>query len=94
MKHLTVEEIIQFVSMTELTTETIHFSAAVNGHIRKCAKCLELVKSFQMVHDELSHLQVRSMPPELGLEMESVSNEKVKKTEEKYRDSDTCEGSR
>lgn len=54
MKHLTVDEIIQFVSLTELNSEAINLSASVNEHIRKCGKCLKLVRAFQMIYDEFS----------------------------------------
>lgn len=56
MNHLTVDEIIGFVSLTELNTEAIELSAAINGHIRKCEKCLKLVRAFQMIYDEFSEL--------------------------------------
>lgn len=52
MEHLNVEKIIAFVSLTELNSEAIRLSADVNGHIRECKKCLELVRSFQMIYDE------------------------------------------
>ena len=51
MKHLTVDEILNFVSLTELNNESI-------GHIRKCEKCLKLVRAFQMIYDEFSRLNV------------------------------------
>lgn len=56
MKHLTVDEIIEFVSLTELNGEAINLSASVNGHIRECEKCLKLVRAFQMIYDEFSRL--------------------------------------
>ncbi len=56
MKHLTVDEMLDFVSLTELNNESIQRSAAVNGHIRKCEKCLKLVRSFQLIYDEFSRL--------------------------------------
>ena len=56
MKHLTVDEIIEFVSFTELNSEAINLSASVNGHIRECEKCLKLVRAFQMIYDEFSRL--------------------------------------
>lgn len=56
MKHLTVDEIIEFVSLTELNSEAIKLSASVNGHIRECEKCLTLVRSFQMIYDEFCRL--------------------------------------
>ncbi len=58
MKHLSIDEIIDFVSLTELNGDSITISATVNGHIRKCEKCLKLVRSFQMVYDAFSRLQV------------------------------------
>ncbi len=56
MKHLTVDEIIEFVSLTELNGEAINISASVNGHIRECEKCLKLVRAFQTIYDEFSRL--------------------------------------
>ena len=56
MKHLTVDEIMDFVSLTELNSEAIRLSAYVNGHIRQCEKCLNLVRAFQMIYDEFSRL--------------------------------------
>ena len=56
MKHLTGDEMIAFVSLTELNSEAISLSASVNGHIRRCEKCLKLVRSFQMIYDEFSRL--------------------------------------
>jgi len=52
MNHLTVDEIIEFVSSSKLNDETVALSAKVNGHIRKCDKCMRLVNAFQLVHDE------------------------------------------
>ena len=52
MKHLTVDEIIDFVSLTELNSEAVKLSATVNGHICRCRKCLKLVTAFQTVYDE------------------------------------------
>lgn len=57
MKHLTVDEMMEFVSLTELNADAIMLSAAVNGHIRKCDKCLKCVQAFQLIHDEFSNLR-------------------------------------
>ena len=56
MKHLTVDEMIRFVSLTELNAEAKMLSAAVNGHIRRCGKCLKYVQAFQTIHDEFVQL--------------------------------------
>ncbi len=54
MKHLTIEEIIEFVSADKLTEDVLKLSAAVNRHISKCAECHRIVKAYQMVYDEFS----------------------------------------
>lgn len=58
MKHLKVEQIIDFVSLTQFDSEAVALSATVNGHIRKCQKCLRLAKAFQMIHDEFSNMHI------------------------------------
>lgn len=57
MKHLTVDEMIDFVSLTKLNAEALMLSATVNEHIRDCDKCLKRVQAFQIVHDEFARLQ-------------------------------------
>ncbi len=54
MTHLTVDEIVEFVSLNKLNREALKLSATVNGHIRKCEKCLNRVSAFQMIYDEFS----------------------------------------
>ena len=56
MQHLRVDEIIDFVSLSELNDEAVALAATVNGHIRKCQHCLRLTKAFQMIYDEFTHL--------------------------------------
>ena len=57
MKHLTVDEMINFVSLTELNAEALMLSATVNEHIRNCDKCLKRVQAFQLIYDEFAKLQ-------------------------------------
>lgn len=52
MNHLTVDEIIEFVSSSKSNAETLQLISSVNQHIRMCSKCLSLVNAFQIVHDE------------------------------------------
>lgn len=54
MNHLTVDEIIAFVSFTQLNQETMALSVRVNGHIRKCEQCRKLVDAFQLLYDEFT----------------------------------------
>lgn len=56
MAHLTVNEIIEFVSFDKLSEKTVALSSKVNEHIRSCPNCLEKVSSFQMVYDELCRI--------------------------------------
>lgn len=56
MTHLTVEEIIEFVSFDKLSEETVALSTKVNEHILSCPKCSKKVSSFQMVYDELCRI--------------------------------------
>ena len=58
MDHLTIDEIIDFVSLDRLNRESVELSAAVNGHIRRCKKCLKLVRAFQMIYDEFERLNM------------------------------------
>lgn len=56
MKHLSVDEIIEFVSSCRLDSNGIECIKSVNEHIRKCPECLKTVRAFQMVYDEFSAL--------------------------------------
>ena len=53
MTHLTVDEIIEFVSFDALNKENLVLAAKVNGHIRSCKSCFEKVSSFQTVYNKL-----------------------------------------
>jgi len=59
MNHLTFEEMTDFVSMTEMDTESLTLASKVNGHICRCQKCLELVRAYQSIYDEFCDLHVR-----------------------------------
>lgn len=52
MEHLSVDEMIRFVSLTELNAEAVKLSASVTKHIRSCHSCLRQVRAFQMIYDE------------------------------------------
>ena len=56
MTHLTVDDIMEFVSLTELNSESLKLAATVNGHIRNCKECRELVNAYQTIHDEFLRL--------------------------------------
>ena len=60
MNHLTLDEIIDFVSLTEINEETIQLMGEVNAHIARCRECRELVRSYQLVYDEVFRAALRS----------------------------------
>ncbi len=53
MKHLTVDEIIAFVSFSEINKETLAAAAAVNSHILNCAACREKVEAYSLIHEKI-----------------------------------------
>lgn len=82
MDHLTVDQIIEFVSMNKLDEDAIALSATVNGHIRKCEKCLKLVRAFQTVYDEFYRLNFNGDFKKFVEEaIEDAKNEKKKSSE-------------
>lgn len=54
MDHLTLDDVINFVSLTEMNDESMQLISKVNDHIARCSECRELVRSFQAVYDELN----------------------------------------
>lgn len=56
MTHLTVEEIIDFVSFKELTEENIALAKKVNEHICSCKDCFQKVSAFQTVYEEFQRI--------------------------------------
>ena len=52
MKHLTVDEIISFVSINKLDDESLELAAKVNAHIWECGGCRNRVDAYQTVYDE------------------------------------------
>lgn len=52
MKHITIDEIIDFVSFDKIDNRTLEMSRKVNGHIRNCEECIQKVRAFQAMYDE------------------------------------------
>lgn len=59
MEHLKIDDIIAFVSAEKLDQDFLELSMTVNGHIRECDECMELVNAFQLLYDEFKKLQNR-----------------------------------
>ena len=52
--HLTIEEILNFITMDSITPEGIQLAARVNCHIMQCEECRKKVEIYQIVNDKLS----------------------------------------
>ena len=57
MKHLTVDEIIDFVSFDAVNEKTLSLASTVNAHIVECDDCRKKVEAFQTVFDEFVRLE-------------------------------------
>ena len=80
MNHLTVDEIIEFVSIAELNDETNKLLTKVNSHICRCKECLQRVRAFQMVYDEFMSLNTNLNFREYILNnTQEIEREKFKK---------------
>ena len=58
MEHLTVEEMIDFVSFDRIDEESLALAAKVNAHILSCDACRKKVAAFQTVYDEFAAMKV------------------------------------
>lgn len=56
MKHLTANEIIDFISMTNLDEKSLKNASVVTSHITECETCLRKVNAFQVIFDEFERL--------------------------------------
>ncbi len=52
MKHLTIEEMIDFVSFHDMKPETLALASRVAAHVLVCESCREKVEAFQKIYDE------------------------------------------
>jgi len=53
MEHLTISQIIQFVSFTEMNENNLKLASQVNFHMIQCAECRKKVLSIQNTLDKL-----------------------------------------
>lgn len=60
MEHLSIEEIIKYVTVNKVDKETLDLLSKVNGHIRICSFCREKVASFERVSDELKKVLLQN----------------------------------
>lgn len=79
MKHITVDEVIGFVSFTKLDEDTRALVAKVNAHIMQCPACLRTVRAFQLVYDELEDRGQTAYFRTVALQMREKEIEKESK---------------
>lgn len=60
MKHLAVDEFIDFVSMNRMDEQSMELASKVNTHIGECENCLRKLRAFQSVYDEMCKLGTKS----------------------------------
>lgn len=60
MGHLTVDEMIDFVSLTNVDSDSLDLLSKVNGHIGKCRECRDRVRAFLAIYDEFEKLGIRN----------------------------------
>lgn len=68
MDHLTIEEMLEFVTMKKLDERTLKLASRVNAHILRCDECLEQVKELQVIYEELGMIDLD--------ELRQLTNEK------------------
>ena len=57
MKHLTSDEIINYVSAEKIDDDFLKLADTVNLHIEQCDECLKKVRAFQLVQDEIVRIK-------------------------------------
>ena len=72
MNHLSIDEIIEFVSLSKMTKENLEFAAKVNAHICRCEECLTLVNQYQALYDGFTQASLDSESLRMELEEENV----------------------
>lgn len=64
MKHLTVEELIDFVTAREPDEQFLSLASRVTEHVRKCRSCLSRLNAFLVVSDGLNGKLTAQRPGE------------------------------
>ena len=54
MKHLTTDEIIDFISVEDAALQNEKLITRVNMHCARCQECFDAVKAFRKIYDEFT----------------------------------------
>ena len=79
MKHLTVDEMISFVSINKLDDGSLELAAKVNAHIWECEECRNRVDAFQTVYDEFVRMGTEAEFKRIAAAAEGMKSEKTEK---------------
>ncbi len=79
MNHLTVDEIINFVSSDRLDVDSVANAVRVNTHIRSCGECMSKVRAYQAVYGELFNICNKQYRRGLRMKNDSLHAAKEKK---------------
>ncbi len=77
MKHLSVEEIIKYVTASKLDSQTLDLLSDVNAHVRECEVCREKVQAFQTMSDQLYDSYIKQQEYEMAFEKDALFDEKI-----------------
>lgn len=53
LKHLTIEEIVKYVTANKVDIETLSLLSDVNAHLRECEECKKKIDAYQTLNDQL-----------------------------------------
>ena len=62
MEHLTLETIVEFLAIADMSEESLNLSKKVNSHIRSCEECRKLVHSMSAISQEFEDLIMQKKP--------------------------------
>lgn len=77
MRHLTPKEIVDYISISEITPSTLSLASKVNTHIRACESCLTKVQAFQIVKEALERGNQSAEIEVLAAEVRKRSSESL-----------------
>ena len=75
MKHLSTDEILDFVTLESLDEDGLALSKRVNKHIRSCPSCMQKVTAFLEIHDELEKIKRLSLTRNVSYRLVSSREE-------------------
>ncbi len=60
-EHLTIDEILEFISFQKITPDTMKLVSRVNDHILECRICFEKVSALQLMQDKFEDETIKEI---------------------------------